>query len=220
MFIQAAGFALLAAVSPTALLVMAVYLGSAEPRRTALLYVTGAVLMSVVMAVGVLILIRATGLNQPRQHTPRYGLRLGLGLLTLAGTAFVALRRRPLSADPARPQGFISRLAAQPAPVSAFVSGLVLFAPSVTFIAAIQVVATAQEGVPVTAVALVTVVAISAAIVWLPLAAYLAAPDATARRLKALNGWLRAHGRMLLVTALLMVGIWLVTNGALGLLTQ
>ncbi len=39
---QAAGFALLAAVSPTALLVMAVLLGSDNPRRTALMYVAGA----------------------------------------------------------------------------------------------------------------------------------------------------------------------------------
>ena len=35
---QAAGFALLAAVSPTALLVMAVFLGSDNPRTTALMY--------------------------------------------------------------------------------------------------------------------------------------------------------------------------------------
>lgn len=219
MFIQAVGFALLAAVSPTALLVMAVYLGSANPRRTALMYVTGAVLMSVVMAVGVLILIRATGVNQPRQHAPRYGLRLGLGLLALAGAAISVARKRP-PPDPARPQGFISRLVAKPAPVSAFVSGLVLFAPSATFIAAIQVVATARSRVSVTTVALVTVVVISAAIVWIPLAAYLAAPDATARRLKAVNGWLRAHGRMLLVLALVVVGTWLVVNGTIGLLTQ
>jgi len=74
---QAAGFAVLAAVSPTALLVMAVFLGSENPRKIALLYVTGAVIMTVAMALAFLFILRATGFNQPRQHDPRYGLRLG-----------------------------------------------------------------------------------------------------------------------------------------------
>jgi hypothetical protein len=47
MLLQAAGFAVLAALSPTALLITAIYLGSARPRTTALilaLLVAGAVL--------------------------------------------------------------------------------------------------------------------------------------------------------------------------------
>ena len=71
MFEQAAGFALLASISPSALFVMAVFLASAEPRRTALAYVTGALVMTVAMAVAVLFIIRASGLDQPRESEPR-----------------------------------------------------------------------------------------------------------------------------------------------------
>jgi len=46
MLLQAAGFAVLAALSPTALLITAIYLGSARPRTTALCYLAGAVLIS------------------------------------------------------------------------------------------------------------------------------------------------------------------------------
>src|SRR6516225_1917504 len=46
---QAAGLALLSALSPTALLVVAVYLGSARPRETAVCYLAGAVTMSVIL---------------------------------------------------------------------------------------------------------------------------------------------------------------------------
>jgi hypothetical protein len=53
--------------------------------------------------------------------------------------------------------------------------------------------------------------------VWLPLAAYLAAPDFTASKLKALNAWLRAHGRTLAMAAVTIAGVALVLNGALGL---
>jgi hypothetical protein len=56
MLLQAAGFAVLAALSPTALLITAIYLGSARPRTTALCYLAGAVLISTVMGIAVLLL--------------------------------------------------------------------------------------------------------------------------------------------------------------------
>src|ERR1035438_3948066 len=73
MIAQAAGLALLAALSPTALLVAAVYLGSARPRLTSLFYLAGAVAMSLVMGVVILVALRSSGLNHPDQHAPRYG---------------------------------------------------------------------------------------------------------------------------------------------------
>jgi threonine/homoserine/homoserine lactone efflux protein len=244
---QAAGFAVLAAVSPTALLVMAIFLGSAEPRRTALMYVVGAVLMTVVMAIVILFVLRATGLNQPRQRSPRYGVRLGLGVIALGAAAFISRRKRPalapapaLAAAPAdapasapaapaaapasapadgeakRP-GLVARLTANPSPRTAFLLGLLLFAPSTTFIAAVQVVATANSGVPVTAAAIVVVVILTVLIVWLPLLAYLAFPETTTRSLAAANGWLRKHGRELVIGALWIAGVVLIVNGALGI---
>lgn len=217
MFAQAAGFALLAAISPTALLVMAVFLGSANPRTTAVLYVAGALLMTVTMAVIVLVVLRTAGLDDPREHAPRDGLRLGLGVLALASAAVVARRRRPGPAAGESGRGLVARLVAEPKPRAAFAVGLLLFAPGATFIAAVQAVATAKASVAVTTLALLIVVAISSLVVWLPLVTYLAAPAATTRRLKALNGWLRANSRLLLLGALTVGGIALVISGAAGL---
>ena len=92
MLLQAAGFAVLAALSPTALLITAIYLGSARPRTTALCYLAGAVVISTVM--GIAVLLRYGHFQLPGHRTPRYGLRLGLGLLILAAIAVVA-RRKP-----------------------------------------------------------------------------------------------------------------------------
>ena len=74
-------------LSPTALLITAVYLGSAEPRRTALAYLAGATVMSLVTGVVLLEILRSTGLSHPAEHGPRYGFRLGLGLLLLVAGA-------------------------------------------------------------------------------------------------------------------------------------
>jgi hypothetical protein len=215
---EAAGFAVLASVSPTALLVMAVYLSTANPRTMALLYVAGAVIMTVATGVALLVVIRITGLNLPRGHDPRYGLRLGLGVLALAGAVFYTVRKPPEPVpEKQRRPGFMARLMARPSPRIAFVTGLLLFAPGATFIAAVQVVATSDAGVPLIVLALAIVVTLTAIVVWLPLIAYLAAPDATTRRLAMVNEWLRRHGRTVLVYALGVAGAVLIVNGALGL---
>jgi uncharacterized membrane protein YfcA len=220
MVAQAAGLALLAALSPTALLVAAIYLGSARPRLTAAVYLAGAVLMSVVMGVVAVVVLRNIGLNRPAQHSPRDGLRLGLGVLLLAAGIVLALRKRPQpdQADQAaaRP-GLLSRMVAEPAPRSAFLVGILVFAPGVSFLAALQVIATARASFELTAIALIVVVVINVLLVWLPIVIHAIAPAATTRYLGAFNGWLRAHSRTVLVWVLIVIGAILTANGAYGL---
>jgi Sap, sulfolipid-1-addressing protein len=242
MLLQAAGFAVLAALSPTALLITAIYLGSARPRTTALCYLAGAVLISAVFGIAALFLLRYGNFQLPGHRTPRYGLRLGLGLVILAAIAVVARRKPRLlglsgqSGNPGNPanlgnpglpgqmkqpgqgKGIVSRLVASPSPLTAALVGMLVFGPGVTFIAAIQVIATARAGVTLSALGLVIVIVINVAFVWLPFLAYLAAPDLTTRKLTAFNSWLRARGRILLMLALLVAGAILVVNGLLGLL--
>jgi Sap, sulfolipid-1-addressing protein len=217
MLIQAAGLALLASLSPTALLVAAVYLGSARPRQTGAFYLLGAVIMSLVTALVILAILRGVHLDRRSEHTPRYGLRLGLGILLLAAGAFVA-RRKSRPPDPLKAnQGIVSKMVADPAPLSAFLVGLLIFAPGVTFLAAVQVIATAQAGAELTALALIIVVIINVLLVWLPILFHLFVPGATTRYLTAFNGWLRAHGKVILVCVMVAVGGLMVINGIYGL---
>ena len=212
-------------------------------------YLAGAVLISTVMGIAVLLLLRYGHFQLPGHRTPRYGLRLGLGLLILATIAVVARRKprllglsgqarspgqpgRPRNPgqlgqppDPGHPgqpgggKGIVSRLVSSPAPMTAFV-GVLVFMPALTFLAAIQVIATARAGVPLSALGLVIVIVINVAFVWLPFLAYLAAPDLTTRKLTEFNAWLRARGRILLVLALLVAGAVLTADGLLGLIRR
>jgi hypothetical protein len=213
---QAAGLALLSALSPTALLIAAIYLGSARPGLTSMFYLAGAVAMSLVMGVVVLLVLRSAGLNHPDQHAPRYGLRLGLGIVLLAAAVFVAARK-PTQPDPAKAHGLVSRMVAEPAPLSAFLVGLLVFAPGVTFIAALQVIATASAGPDLTSLAVILVVVINVLLVWLPIMLHLIAPTATERRLKAFNHWIRAHGTAVLIGVLIVAGGIMVFDGIYGL---
>jgi Sap, sulfolipid-1-addressing protein len=217
--VQAAGLALLSALSPTALLVAAVYLGSARPTLTSLFYLAGAVAMSLVMGVVVLAALRSADLNHPEQHAPRYGLRLGLGLVLLAAALLMAARK-PRPPDPGKPrQGIVSRMVADPAPLSAFAVGLLVFAPGVTFIAALQVIATASADFKLTILAVLVVVVINVLLVWLPITLHLVAPKVTERRLTAFNGWLRSHGSAVLVAVFAAVGGIMIVDGIYGLVS-
>ncbi len=224
MLVQAAGLAVLAAISPTALLLAAVYLGSARPRATILLYLVGAVVMSIIMGIVVLVLLRAGGFSLPHHHSARYGLRLGLGIVILLAGLFVLWRKpeaRSGSSDPGlQGNGIVARLMANPDPYTAFLAGILVFAPGVTFIAAIQVVATANADLSETVAGLVLIVIINVSLVWLPMILYLAAPEPTTRRLAAFNGWLRRHGRAILSGALVAAGAILTVNGIAGLIQK
>src|SRR5262249_14370879 len=124
--------------------------------------------MSLVMGVMLLAVLRSASLQRPAEHTPRYGLRLALGILLLAAAVVVA-RRKPRPPDPQNPAtGIVSKLVADPAPLSAFLVGLLVFAPGGSVLPAGQVIATAQASFELTAVALIILVGINVLLGRLP----------------------------------------------------
>jgi hypothetical protein len=217
MLTEAAGLAVLAALSPTAVLVCAVFLGSVNPLRTVLIYLAGAVVMTAIFAIVVFVALRAGHLQRPREYQPRYGLRLGLGAAMMVAGAYLR-RRKPRPPDPAkRDKRVISRLLARPGPRAAFIVGLLVYAPSLTFIAAVQVVATSKASVAASVLGIALVIAITVMFAWLPFALYLLAPERTARALHACDRWLRTHGYVLAVAGLAVAGVLLTLDGILGL---
>jgi hypothetical protein len=213
---QAAGYAFLAALTPTAFLITAVYLAAANPRRTLSFFLIGAVLTSAVVGVIVLLALHAGGLNHPHQRQPRYGLRLGLGVLALCAAVYFR-RRKPKPPDPNKKPGLVNRLVARPAPGTALAAGMLVFAPSVSFIAAVQVIATARASTAVIVLGVALIVAIDVLFAWLPLVLHLVAPGPTTRWVKAAENWVRANGRLVAVTALAVAGVLLVIDGSVGL---
>ena len=114
----------------------------------------------------------------------------------------------------------MGRLMANPAPYTAFLAGILVFAPSMSFIAAIQVIATSNTDLQLTVVGLALIVVINVSLVWLPLLAFLLAPEPTTRRLSAFNGWLRRNGRMILAGTLVAAGLIVAIDGLVGLIKK
>jgi len=218
---EATGLALLAACYPAGLLVVASYLGSPRPRQIGLLFVVGALGASLVMAIAVYAVLKSVHLDLPSAHHTRYGLRLGLGIAMIA-LCLVLARRSPKSATDKSAKkgifgGMMGRLLTNPGPVTAFVMGFVLFFFSLTFIAAIQVIATARAGLAATVLAFAIVVILYAGSAWVPYLFYLVRPQGTTRRLRIFNGWLTAHGRSFYVAGLGVAGLVVTLDGVFGL---
>ncbi|MHB1875887.1 MAG: GAP family protein, partial [Streptosporangiaceae bacterium] len=171
------------------------------------------------------------------------GLRLALGIAALVAAA-VIWRRRPgpvsepasdpasapgsASAPPPSPErnvgkqkkpGVVARMTAEPRPATAFVVGVFVFGPSVSFLAAVQVVATAKASLLATVVAMAMIIVLTVLFAWLPLVAYLVAPDRTVRVLHGFNGWLRRNRRPVLTSAVAVIGVILTVQGLSGLLS-
>jgi hypothetical protein len=217
-FEEAAGLALVAGFYPPAMLIAAIYLVSARPGRMAVVYLAGGILIVTIVGAIVLVAIRAGGLSHVSQHPTRYGLRLGLGVIAIVAAVMIA-RHTPKPPDPAKPKkpSLVSRLSAEPKALKAFLAGIVVFGPSVSFIAAVQVVATAKASVAATIGALAMIVVLTVSFAWIPLVAYLIAPDRTVRVLRSFDGWLRRHGKKVMVAAIGLIGVALVIQGITGL---
>ena len=221
MFEQAAGLALVAAFYPPALLVAGLYLASTRPGRITVVYIIGGFVIVTIIGTAVLLAIRDSGLSLPSHHQTRYGLRLALGVVAIIA-AVVIYRRKPKKPDPAKASkpkkpSLIDRLSAEPKPMKAFLAGIVMFGPSLTFLAAVQVVATSKASLAATVGAMAMIIVLTLAFAWLPLVAYLIAPDLTVRKLRAAEAWLRRHGKAVLVTAVGLIGVLLVIQGIAGL---
>jgi hypothetical protein len=213
---QAAGFAVLSALWPPALLIAASFLASASPRKTLLIYLAGAVTITVALGIVLLVVLHSAGLNHPHQRQPRYGLRLGLGVLLLSASVVIA-RRRPKPRKAGKKPGLVARLLSRPGPVTAFALGVLIFAPSGAFIAAVETIATAKASVPLIVLALAIVVVIDVMFIWVPLGLYLAAPEATTRHLTTINAWVQAHAQVIIVLVLALAGVLLAADGISGL---
>ena len=224
MFEEAAGLALVAAFYPPALLIAGLYLASTRPGRITVVYVIGGFVIVTIVGTAALLAIRDSGLSLPTHQQTRYGLRLALGVIAIVA-AVLLYRRKPKKPDPAKAKkpkkpkkpSLIDRLSAEPGPTKAFLAGVVMFGPSLTFLAAVQVVATSKASVAATIGAMAMIIVLTLSFAWLPLVAYLIAPDLTVRKLRAGEAWLRRHGKAVLVGAVGLIGVLLVIQGIAGL---
>ena len=214
--------AVCAAFYPTLLAGVIVILAQPEPRRQLAAFYAGGMTMS--LAAGLALLFLLDGSFRDPGSPASAGVDLVAGLLTLLaawaiGTGRVARlpRPRPRRASAAATGvaggSRLQRTLARGSITLAFAVGLVLNLPGIWYLAALKQIATDQHG-PAADVALVVLFnVIMFALVEIPLAGYLVAPQRTAAAVRAFDAWLRAHARGVGLSIAVTVGVYLVVKG-------
>jgi len=206
---QTVAFAFLAALYPVGLLAISFLLATDHPMRLGLSFLAGAVTSLLVVGVLVLTVLESADLGSSSSSSARGGVRIGFGAATLLAAWLIW--RRPKPTGPKKEPSWKTRLNAA-RPIAVFVTGAILYSPSGSYIAAVQQIATSKSGLA-SGVQLLIVIAIVLLTIEIPLLAYALKPEATARGLHRLEGWIDRHGRQALVSVLVVVGGYLFIDG-------
>ena len=212
---QTLAFAFIAALYPVGLLAITFLLAGDRPMKLGLSFYAGAATSLAVVGVLVLTVLNGVGLDESSSGGARGGFRIGLGTAMLV--AAWLLWRRPVPRDPKPEPSWKVRLRGA-RPIAVFVTGAILYSPSGSYLAAVQQIATSDAGLA-WGVQLLIVIVIVLITVEVPLAAYALKPEATARALRRVEGWIDRHGRKALVGGLVLVGGYLIIDGIVTLVT-
>ena len=214
---------LVSAINPGALVASAFFLRRERGVQLDNAFLIGGLIASAVVGIVVLELIRLTGLQLPRRTTPRYDIRLGLGILALVLAAtlpWLRSRLRRPSASSERQPDPVTRLMQKASIGAAVVLGLLIFAPGPQYLAGLQAIATTEHGLAAGVLLVLGAAVVNVAVVLVFLAAYLAAPERTKSHLDKAStwvDWVKSHSDVIIRTVLAILGVYLVISSATGL---
>lgn len=214
--------ALVSAVFPTLLAAVVVILGLPSPGRILLVYLAGALLMSVVAGLAWIYVFSADwlidaddpGLNAAADMVGAV-IALGLLCLVLAGGERLLPRRRPNRRSDRDHQGesWSHRgLAGGPLKL-VFVIGLVLAIPGPIYLLALKEIAAVDQPLAADVAAVVGYTLIKFALAELPLMGYVLAPEQTRDVVARLNRWFRGRNTEIAAGLCAAVAAILIADG-------
>ena len=174
--------ALGAAIYPPALLFVAFLLARPQPRKRALVFLGGAMAVTLGVGVAVVVLLRRVVVETPRHRSISPWIDLGLGLLLILFAVVISLRppRGPKKSRRRRELGLLSL----------FAIGLVMYSPSPLYLASLHAITEGHAGAAATALSIVLVAVIYMLMAEDPGRRPALRPEATLRTVTAINDWL------------------------------
>jgi Sap, sulfolipid-1-addressing protein len=212
--VQAIPLALIASLSPLGLTVLLLLAQADRYRGRVLVFLAGAALCTLAVGFAIVFALHGIGLGLRTHRTPRYGLRLAVGLILIG--AAVLLARRPARSRSG--QSRLTRAARDGGLIAAFIVGVAMALPSPSYLSALQEVGSSGLSTVAVTVWVLLIVALTLITIEIPAVVLLLAPDWSLPRLTALHGWLGRNGRALLVLVLAVLGGWQFIEGLTGLI--
>ncbi len=213
--VQAIPLALTASVYPFGLAVLLLLAEAERYKGRVSVFLAGAAICTLAIGFAIVFALHGAGLGQQSQQSPRYGLRLAIGVAFVA--VAVILARRPPKPKKQKKESRVTRAARKGGLIAALVAGIILYLPSPTYLSALQVVGSSKLSTASTVAWVFIVVAITLITIWVPTLVIVFAPGWSKPKLAALNSWLSRNSRTLLIVVLAVLGAWQIIDGIVGL---
>ncbi|WP_236792390.1 GAP family protein [Amycolatopsis sp. GM8] len=205
MLSEAVPAALGAAISPSALLFIAFLLVNPHPRKRALIFLAGAVLITLVVGFVVVLVLQGSGVEGAKHHTVSPWIDLAIGILLVGSAMVIYFRppRGPKAAKQRRELGLIGVLGI----------GILMYTPSPLYLASLHAIAKGHASLLVTVLSIILIAAIYMLMIEIPIIAHTIWPDATVRGVTVVNTWLAKHGRTIIIIVAAGFGVYLIVSG-------
>jgi hypothetical protein len=210
-----------------------VILGRPNPRALMTAYVVGSFIASLLIGIGVVALLRSSDVFTERQSSSRPSFEIVVGVIILISEVWLssarsaAVRRRSSEWLAARRHRKAERSAGKPSRSAQILSrgsvglvatlGVAMHLPGLLYLVALSEMAAANLGRAETVLVLIGFNVVMLAPIELPLVGCILDPDATQRRVKAIDNFIRRHQRRELLIGGALAGGYLVIGGILEL---
>lgn len=224
---------LLAMFNPTLLAAVTLMLLLPNPKRLMLGYLLGAYTASISAGLAIVFALNDSSATSTSKSTlsPLEDVVVGL-LLLLVAAVLATDRDRPLRERRARrreqkqagngdeeKEALPMRLLGRGSPRVAFVVGLLLSFPGVSYLTGLNHIHKLDESAAVTALIVIAFCLVQQLLLELPLAGYLFAPERTERAVKGFRAWLARNGRQAGIIVAAVLGALLLIRGIAGLVS-
>jgi hypothetical protein len=217
--------AFLAALNPKLLALDLLLIENRRPRAMFLCLLLGG--LTVALAVGLVDVLSIHADAVKSQVKVGAGVDLGLGLFLLAAAGLLASGWRPRSQRPPpdpgengqrqKKTGWAQRALAEPRLGLAMLVGALIGVPGASYLTGLHHLISSKTPAAIAVIAVVLFVFIEFLLIIIPFAFLEFRPEATKIRLKKTQDWLLTHARKLMATIALLLGAYLVINGAIRL---
>lgn len=221
------GPTLLAMFNPTLLAAVTVMLLLPNPKRLMLGYLLGAYLTSISLGMLIVFTLHGSGSVETARHnlSPIEDIVVGtlvltIGLVLKTGRAAELRerrRRRRQAKAEEKKESLPERLLGRGSPRIAFVVGLILTFPGVSYLAALNRIADLDWAASATALLVIGFCVMQQMLLELPLVGYALAPEWTQDAVTRFRDWLARSGRRAAANGAVVIGIALLVRGVITL---
>jgi hypothetical protein len=200
---------------PIALLAVIEYLGRAQPVRTAVAFLVGGAIACAVTGTLIVILVRAFGLTDLKRPTPSAAvdITLGAGVLVLSGLLWLRVRKRSRLEPQGDPTADKPAKAHEAGLGKAFVAGLIIYAPMLSYFASVKIIAGHENGAATIAVGVLICIVLSLLVTEVPIAVVALAPDRSEPVLHTMSRWVVRYTKPVLLICGAGAGCYLIGKG-------